>query len=80
MTATRVHIDHQDRLNRRDPIARDLSEGDLLAEMIDKHNVLVTRFNALLAKLDADAGITDINYASTVGVVDGAIVALKDRG
>lgn len=78
--ATRVHMDHQDRLNRRDPTARDVREGDLLAEMIDQHNVLVGKYNALLAKLDADAGITDTNYAATVGVAEGMIVALKDRG
>lgn len=28
---------------------------------------LSTKFNAVLAKLDADAGVTDVNYASTQG-------------
>lgn len=31
---------------------------------------LILKFNALLAKLDADAGVTDTNYKSTLKVVD----------
>lgn len=29
---------------------------------------LRTKFNALLAKLDADAGVTDVNYTATCNV------------
>ena len=32
-------------------------------------NTLATNFNAALAKLDADAGVTDTNYNSTQAVV-----------
>lgn len=37
--------------------------GDLLQELIDK-------YNALCAKLDADVGVTDTNYAATLGMTD----------
>lgn len=36
-------------------------------------NELKAQFNALLAKLDADAGVTDINYESTLAVEEGDI-------
>ena len=32
--------------------------------------VLIQQFNALLAKLDADVGVTDTDYASTLKVQD----------
>jgi len=60
-------IDHQDRLNRRDPTAAGVKEGDLLQELIDKHN-------ALCAKLDADVGVTDTDFAATLSLQD-----LNDR-
>lgn len=33
-------------------------------------NELSTALNALTAKLDEDAGITDTNYAATIGAMD----------
>lgn len=33
-------------------------------------NGIVTAMNTLLAKLDADAGITDTDYAATIGTLD----------
>lgn len=45
----------QDELNRMNPAAAHAKLGDLLNEIITKHN-------ALAAKLDADAGVTDTNY------------------
>ena len=47
----------QSQLNRMNPAAADAMLGDLLKELIDKHN-------ALLAKLDADGGVTDTNYSA----------------
>lgn len=35
-------------------------------------NVLVTKFDALCAKLDADAGVTDTNYRATLADAAGA--------
>ena len=50
-----------DQLNRSSPIADDVKLGALL-------NTLITNHNALCAKLDADAGVTDTNYAATLGI------------
>lgn len=47
----------QDELNRMNPAAGHAKLGDLINELITKHN-------ALAAKLDADAGVTDTNYSS----------------
>ena len=33
-------------------------------------------YNAVLAKLDADAGVTDTNYVSTLGVAASTVTAL----
>lgn len=51
----------KDELNRCMPAASHAKLGDLLDEMIVKHN-------ALAAKLDADVGVTDVNYASTLRI------------
>lgn len=51
----------QDELNRMNPAAGHAKLGDLLTEIITKHN-------ALAAKLDADAGVTDTNYAATLKI------------
>lgn len=56
-----------DKLNRCMPIAKEVGLGDILHEIITKQN-------ALLQKLDADVGVTDVNYASTLGLDE-----LKDR-
>lgn len=36
-------------------------------ELLIQFNALNTQFDALLAKLDADVGVSDTNYASTLG-------------
>lgn len=51
----------QDELNRMNPAAGHAKLGDLLHEIITKHN-------ALAVKLDADAGVTDTNYAATLKI------------
>ena len=43
---------------------REASLKSLLDDVTDIH----TQFTALLAKLDADVGITDVNYESTLDV------------
>lgn len=53
----------QSELNRSNPAAADAKLGDVLADLIAKHN-------ALLAKLDQDAGVTDTNYTATLAVKD----------
>lgn len=56
-------IDLQDRLNRMNPTADDIQLGDFLQELVDT-------IQALNAKLDADAGVTDTNYAATLDPLD----------
>lgn len=51
----------KDELNRCMPAAAHAKLGDLLDEIITKHN-------ALAAKLDADAGVTDTNFASMLRI------------
>ncbi len=53
----------QAQLNRMNPAAADAKLGDVLADLIAKHN-------ALLAKLDADVGVTDTNYTALHKVTD----------
>ena len=48
-------------LDRMAPATRDAKLGTKLNELITQHN-------ALCAKLDADAGVTDTNYAATLGI------------
>ncbi len=42
--------------------------ADALRDGIDDTTDLRTQFAALLAKLDADAGVTDTDYASTLAL------------
>lgn len=52
----------EEMLNNATPGTSYAQLGTLLEELIDKHN-------ELLAKLDADAGITDTDYEATLGIV-----------
>lgn len=69
----------QSQLNRSSPSASDAKLGDLLAEVISELNALKTKHNALTAKLDADAGVTDTNYTSLTGVTTTTIKDLESR-
>lgn len=63
------NYDHQDRLNRCLPAANSAQLGNILNDLITQVNALTVKFNALLAKLDADAAnsaLNDTNYASTL--------------
>lgn len=51
----------QQKLNKITPGAAEVGLGDILNDLITSHN-------ALAAKLDQDAGVTDTNYASLTGV------------
>ena len=51
----------KDELNRMNPAAAHVKLGDVVDELIAKHN-------ALLAKLDADAGVTDVNFTTLLRV------------
>lgn len=51
----------EDMLNRMAPAAAYAKLGTAFNELIKSHN-------AMLAKLDADAGVTDTNYVATLRV------------
>lgn len=38
--------------------------------LVDAYNRLEARFEALLAKLDLDAGVTDTNYAALINAAE----------
>lgn len=40
-------------------------QDDPIRELMEQHNNLVDKFNALLAQLDADAGVSGTNYEAT---------------
>lgn len=52
----------ESQLNRSMPAAADAKLGTVLKD-------LITNLNALLVKLDADAGVTDTNYSATLTTV-----------
>lgn len=51
----------QDELNRMNPAAAHVKLGDVLNDIITQHN-------ALLVKLDADAGVSATDHAATLKI------------
>lgn len=49
----------------------------IIEALIDDNNRLREAFNALAAKLDADAGVIDTDYAETLAVPDAAVILGK---
>lgn len=70
----------QDELNRCMPAADHAKLGNLLNDLITAVNANTTAIKAVAAKLDADAGVTDTNYASTITASLAAISTLAARG
>ena len=68
-----------DILNRSMPAAHKVMLGDLLNQIIAAYNDLATKHNALLAKLDADAGVTDTNYTALLSEASTALLDLNSR-
>lgn len=54
-------LNHIERLNRMAPAAFTAELGQVLDDLITQHN-------ALLAKLDADTGLDDSDYVSTLKI------------
>jgi hypothetical protein len=58
---------------QQDVKAGGMNQGDLYAvvsNLVDAVNALIANHNTLIAKLNADAGVTDTNYAvSTASTV-----------
>lgn len=51
---------------KTDPAAAETNWPQMFAELQADHVLLRTAFNVLVAKLNADAGVTDTNYAGVV--------------
>lgn len=58
-----------DELNRLSPATSHAKLGDVIADLITTVNKVVADNVALTAKLNADAGVTDTNYATTAAAV-----------
>jgi hypothetical protein len=71
--------DKQDILNRSMPAAFKVQLGSTLDEVITAYNDLATKHNTLLAKLDADAGVTGTDYVATQSATSTALKTLNDR-
>lgn len=69
----------QDMLNKTTPGTAKVKLGDIIAELTSQVNALTTAHNALTAKLDADAGVTDTNYTSLTGVTATTVVSMENR-
>lgn len=61
MSAGRGDRSAVDMLNRMAPAAAYVKLGEILDELVTKHN-------ALCAKLDTDATVTGTDYAATLGI------------
>lgn len=54
----------QEKVNKMNPAASRAKLGDTVAELVAQVNILTAAHNVLVAKLNADAGVTDTNYAT----------------
>lgn len=70
---------NQAKLNRSTPAAARAKLGDVVADLIGQVNAITTKYNALAAKLDLDAGVTDTNYVALTGVPAVVIADLESR-
>jgi hypothetical protein len=59
----------QGKLNRSTPAASEVRLGDIINDLITTVNAVVADNVAMAAKLNADAGVTDTNYAVTAAAV-----------
>jgi hypothetical protein len=50
-------------LNRMNPAAAYVKLGDVVDELIAANNAMAAKIDVLTAKLNADGGVTDTNYA-----------------
>jgi hypothetical protein len=89
MSSIKTAAVKQDQLNRAMPAMRDAALGDVVVDLIATVNALQadltalrTRYNAALAKLDADGGVTDTNYVALQAMpalTAGTVAVLADR-
>lgn len=76
----------QEKLNRSTPAAAEGKLGDILADVIAALNAhstaidaLISDHNTLRTKLNADAGVTDTNYAAATATSTAAVTTLANR-
>jgi hypothetical protein len=70
----------QKQLNKLNPAAAHAKLGDVLNDLIVQVNALWVAVNAICVKLDADAGVTDTNYTSTIAPSAVTVKDLESRG
>lgn len=58
--------------------AADTKPDSALKQAIEEINDMAAAINALTAKLDSDAGVTDTDYASSIGTMD--TIKLRETG
>ena len=66
----------QEKVNKSSPAMSKAKLGDVVAELVTQVNILTAAQNVLVAKLNADAGVTDVNYAT---VASTPIVGMETR-
>lgn len=66
----------QEKVNKTSPALSKAKLGDVVAELVTQVNALTAANIALVAKLNADAGVTDTNYAA---VAANTIVSMELR-
>lgn len=66
-------------LNRVTRATDEAKLGDIVGDLLTAHNALVVKHNALLAKLDLDAGVTDTNYNALLTASASTVVDLGSR-
>lgn len=66
----------QEKVNKSSPAANKAKLGDAVAELIAQVNILTAAHNTMVAKMNADAGITDTNYATVAAT---PIASLESR-
>lgn len=81
-----TNINFEDQLNRAAPAFAAAKVGTTLKELIIGHNALRadtialrTAFNTAMTKLNADAGVTDTNYAAVGALTAVAVGNLGTR-
>lgn len=55
----------------------DAKVGTVIADLIAAHNLLLAKYQALLAKLDTDAGVSGTDFASTCGAASAVVSGLE---
>lgn len=76
----------QQKLNKVSPGAAEAGLGDIINDLITAATALQTAVvaltadhNTVVAKLNADAGVTDVNYAGSTAVAQTAVAPLTSR-